>query len=124
MHEIFFAVFIYFSYLFYLGRPSLLGVQTKTRRKSNSSTLLSLSGDVHEFRGERFCACHLQALKKCLAQKVPRFGSLRPIPIIQPLFNSSCVALQYEPGTTFFHRAVPELHACKQCAKLHFNVIV
>ena len=30
-----------FSYLSYLGHPSLLGLQTKTRRKSNSSTFLS-----------------------------------------------------------------------------------
>ena len=48
--------------------------------------------------------------QKCLTQKVARFGSLGPIPMIQPPFNSSCVALQYEPGTKFFHRAVPELH--------------
>ena len=52
--------------------------------------------------------------KKCLAQKVDNLGSLGPIPMIQPPFNSSCVALQYEPGTKFFHRAVPELHCHKK----------
>ena len=48
------------------------------------------------------------------SQKVPRakvghLGLLGPIPMIQPLFYSSCVALQYEPGTKFFHQAVPKL---------------
>ena len=47
--------------------------------------------------------------KKCLAQKVVRFGSPGWIPMFQGPFCSSCVALQYEPGTKFFHRAVPEL---------------
>ena len=51
--------------------------------------------------------------KKCLAQKVDNLGSLGPIPMIQPPFNSSCVALQYEPGTKFFHRAVPEIQDIK-----------
>ena len=41
--------------------------------------------------------------QKCLAQKVVRFGSLGWIPMIQVPFNSSCVALQYETGTKFFH---------------------
>ena len=53
--------------------------------------------------------------KKCLAQKVVRFGSPGWIPMIQAPFCSSCVALQYEPGTKFFHRAVPELHVDKNC---------
>ena len=52
--------------------------------------------------------------QKCLAQKVVRFGSLGWIPMIQVPFNSSCVALQYETGTKFFHRAVPELHGIKK----------
>ena len=30
--------------------------------------------------------------------------------MIQASFNSSCIAPQYETGTKFFHRAVPELH--------------
>ena len=33
--------------------------------------------------------------------------------MIQAPFDSSCVALQYETGTKFFHRAVPELHDIK-----------
>ena len=47
---------------------------------------------VHAFR---------KCLQKCLTQKVARFGSLGLIPMIQPPFNSSCVALQYEPGAKF-----------------------
>ena len=31
--------------------------------------------------------------------------------MFQAPFDSSCVALQYETGTKFFHRAVPEIHA-------------
>ena len=51
--------------------------------------------------------------QKCLAQKVGHLGSLGWIPMIQVPFNSSCVALQYETGTKFFHQAVPELHGIK-----------
>ena len=51
--------------------------------------------------------------KKCLTQKVGRFGSPGWIPMIQPPFSRSCVALQYETGTKNFHRAVPELHGTK-----------
>ena len=40
--------------------------------------------------------------------------------MFQAPFNSSCVALQYEPGTKFFHRAVPEIHASKISAKISF----
>ena len=103
-----------FSYLSYLGHTSLLGLQTKTRRQSNSSTLFSfkshnletsmssvVNGFVHAIR---------KRLKKCLAQKVGHLGSLHPIPMIQTPFNSSRVALHYEPGTKFFHRVVPEIH--------------
>ena len=54
-----------------------------------------------------------------MLEKVPRakvgiLGSLGRIPMIQPPFNSSSVALQYEPGTKLFHQAVPELHSHKQ----------
>ena len=41
VHAIF-AIFYPFSYLFYLGHLSLLGLQTKTRRQSNSSTFSGL----------------------------------------------------------------------------------
>ena len=51
--------------------------------------------------------------KKCLAQTVVRFGSLGPIPTIQVPLDSSWAALQFEPGTKFFHRAVPELRVVK-----------
>ena len=51
--------------------------------------------------------------QKCLTQKVVHFGSLGWIPMIQVPFNSSCVALQYEIGTKFFHWAVPELYGIK-----------
>ena len=57
------------------------------------------------------------AHKKYLAQKVARFGSLGQIPMIQAPFNSSCVALQYETGTKFFHRAVPEIRDIKNLKK-------
>ena len=60
----------------------------------------AVNGFVHAIR---------KRSKKCLAQKVGHLGSLGPIPMIQPPFNSSCVALHYEPGTKFFHRAVPEI---------------
>ena len=33
--------------------------------------------------------------------------------MIQASFNSSYVALQYNTGTKFFHRAVPELNGIK-----------
>ena len=59
--------------------------------------------------------------QKCLAQKVVRFGSLGWISMIQVPFNSSCVALQYETGTKFFHRAVPELHAVKNIIKIDIS---
>ena len=58
------------------------------------------------------------AHKKCLAQKVGHLGSLGWIPIIQISFESSCVALQYKTGIKFSHRAVPELHAVKNSAKI------
>ena len=41
--------------------------------------------------------------QKCLVQNVGHLGSLELIPMIQPQFCSSCVALQYEPKTKFFH---------------------
>ena len=37
--------------------------------------------------------------------KVGHLGSLAPIPMIQPPFCSSCVALQYESGSKFFHQS-------------------
>ena len=58
------------------------------------------------------------ASKKCLAQKVGHLGSLGWIPMIQVPFNSSCVALQCETGTKFFHRAVPKIHAIENSTKI------
>ena len=119
----FFAVFIYFSYLFYLGCFSLLGFQTKIRRKRNSSTFLSFKPHCLETSMSSAVNVFVHAICKCskkyLAQKVARFGSLGSIPMIQSPFNSSCVALQYEPGT--IHPAVPELHAGKNYAKITFQ---
>ena len=57
------------------------------------------------------------------SQKVPRFGSLGWIPMIQVPFNSPCTALQYETGMKFFHRAVPKLHAVKNSIKLCYFII-
>ena len=113
----FLPFFIYFSYLFYLGHLSLLGLQTKTRRQSNSSTFSSFKSHNPETFMSSAAIAFVHAVckrsQKCLAQKVVRFGSLGWIPMIQVPFNSSCVALQYETGTKFFHRAVPELHGIK-----------
>jgi hypothetical protein len=109
--------FIHFSCLLYLGHLSLPGLETKTRRQSTSSTFCSFKSynpiiRRHSWapRQARLCMLLASAHKKCLAQKVVRFGSLGWIPMIQPPFNSSCAALQYETGTKFFHRAVPEIH--------------
>ena len=52
-------------------------------------------------------------LKKCLVQKVGHLGLLHPIPIIQLPLNITCVALQHETGTKFFHRASAEIHGIK-----------
>ena len=51
--------------------------------------------------------------KKCFAQKVARFCSPGSIPMFQLPLDSSLVALQYETGTKFFHRAVPKLFGIK-----------
>ena len=71
-----------FSYLSYLGHPSFLGLQTKTRRQSNSSTFCSFQSHnpetfmsstatafVHATH-KRFCAmCYSQALTKSASRK-------------------------------------------------------
>ena len=112
-----------FSYLFYLGHLSLLGLQTKTRRQSNSSTLCSFKSYNPETFMSSTASASVHAIckrsQKCLTQKVGHLhvGSLGWIPMIQVPFNSSCVALQYETGTKFFHRAIPELHAIKNGTK-------
>ena len=62
--------------------------------------------------------------KKCLTQNVDNLGSLGPISIIQPPFNSSCVALQYEPGTTYLHRAVPQVTLQQKNQKFQYNYVV
>ena len=88
-----------FSYLFYLGYLSLLGLQTKTRRQSNSSTLCSFKSHNPETFMSSTASASVHAIckrsQKCLVQKVGHLGSLGWIPMIQVLLNSSCVALQY-----------------------------
>ena len=37
---------------------------------------------------------------------------------------SSCVAVQYNTGTKFFHRVVPKLHATKHNAKIVFSTYI
>ena len=64
-------------------------------------------------RSKRFCACYLQVLKKVPCVKMACFGSPVWIPMIQPPFCSTYVALQYETGMKLFHRAVTELHDIK-----------
>ena len=64
--------------------------------------------------------------KKCLAQKVACFGSLRPIPMIQPPLDSSWVALQYEPGTKFSIEQFPsytQLNIGAKITILHINPV-
>ena len=66
--------FIYFSYLFYLGHLSLLGLQTKTRRQRNSSTFCSLkSHNLETFMSSTATAFVHATLKR--SQKVPRVKS-------------------------------------------------
>ena len=55
-------------------------------------------------------AISVNAHKKYLAQKVARLGFLRPIPMFKHAFCSSCPALQYVSGITFYHQTVPEIH--------------
>ena len=106
----------------YLGHLSLLGPQTKTRRQSNSSTFCSFKSHNLETFMSSVASASVHAIckrsQKCLAQKVGYLGSLGWIPMIQVLFNSSCIALQYETGMKFFHRAVPGLHAIKNSTKI------
>ena len=64
------------------------------------------------------CMLFASTHKKCLAQKVGHLGYWFP------WFNHHSiarVALQYEPGTRFFHWAVPELHAAKFRANFWFQ---
>ena len=86
-----------FSYLSYLGHPSLLGLQTKTKRQSNSSTFCSFKSYNLETLMSSAASAFVHATLK-RSQKVPRvkvghLGSPRWIPMIQVSFNSSCVAL-------------------------------
>lgn len=66
MHVIF-DVLSMFSYLPYTGHLSPLGLQTKPKHRATlqiSACSSPIPGDVHELRGEHFCTCHLQVLKK------------------------------------------------------------
>ena len=110
MHAIF-AIFIYF----FIPRPSFTA-RTPNKDQKIEQLFYCLMvqvlspGDIHKLRGERFVHAICKRSQKCLVQNVARFCSLGPIPMIQSPFNSSCVALQYESGTKFFHQAVPESH--------------
>ena len=96
----FFPFLSIFSYLFYLGHFSLLGLQTKTRRQRNSSTFCSFKSHNPETFVSSVARTSVHAIckrsQKCIAQKVGQLGSLGWIPMIQVPFNSSCIALQYE----------------------------
>ena len=66
--------FIYFSYLFCLDHPSLLGLQTKTRRQRNSSTFFSFkSHNPETFMSSAATAFVHATLKR--SQKLPRVKS-------------------------------------------------
>ena len=101
-----------FSYLSYLGHPSLLGLQTKTRRWSNSSTFFLFKSHNPETSMHSTVNVFVHAIckrsRKCLMQKVARLDSSGWIAMIQPSICSSCVALQYETGTKFSRWVVPE----------------
>ena len=67
------------------------------------------------------CKCS----KKCLAQKVDNLGSLKLIHMIQSLLNSSCVVLQYKPGTLFFFiKQFLSYTATKKTQKFQYNCVV
>ena len=101
--------FIYFSYLFYLGHLLLLGLQ-EDRVTLLFSARSSPTTQRHSWAPWQALLCMLlaSAHRKCLAQKVVRFGSPGWIPMIRAPFSSSCVALQYD--WKVFHRVVPEVH--------------
>ena len=70
----FLPFFIYFSYLFYLGHLSLLGLQTKTRRQSNSSTFCSFKFHHSETFMSSAASASVHATRK-RSQKAPRTKS-------------------------------------------------
>ena len=49
----------------------------------------------------------------CVKDVTKHFGSLGPIPMIYPSFNSSCIAPQSGAGTKFSYYVFPELDAVK-----------
>ena len=120
VHAIF-AIF-YLFFLLVLSRPSFTFWTPNKDQKTEQLFYFLLVQVLLPGAPQQPLLCMLLASthKKCLAQKVVRFGSPGWIPMIQVPFNSSCVALQYETGTKFFHRAVPKLHAVKNNAKLLF----
>ena len=68
----------------------------------------------------------VHAIRKCskkfLAQKVVRFGSPGRIPMIQPLFCTSYVALQYETGMKLHDIKYPENFSITTCCFFeHFS---
>ena len=113
----FLPVFIYFSYLFYLGHLSLLGLQTKTKRQSNSSTFCSFKFHHPEIFMNSAASVFVDATckrsQKCLAQKVGHLGSPGWFK-----HHSIALVLLYKTGTKFFHWAVPELHTVKNSTKI------
>ena len=87
MHEI----LPFFICIFIPSHLSLLGLQTKTRRRSNSSTFFSFkSHNLETSMVNVFVHVIRKRSKKYLTQKVVRFGSPGWIPMIQPPFYSSC----------------------------------
>ena len=118
-------LYLYFSYLSYLGHPSFLGLQTKTRRSieqlfyflliHNPETSMSSAVKV-------FVHAICEHLKKCLVQEVAHFGSPGWIPMIQPPLI--WVALQYEIGTKISAWVVPELHTGKNWWKFTWQILV
>ena len=55
---------------------------------------------------DRFCACYMHVLEKCLVQNVVHFSSTEWISMIQPPVYSCWSALQYKTGAKLCHPAV------------------
>ena len=111
-----YASFCHF-YPFFHTCPIFLGLQRLSTffsfKSHNPETFMSsmVNGFVHAVRKR--------------SQKVPctKWDINGLIPMNQPQFCSSCVALQYETGTKFFHQAVPELCNIKIRKTQHNRVV-
>ena len=98
-----------FIFLSYLGHPLLQRPEDRVTLPLSFRSSPITQRRSWAPRWTFLCMLLASAHKKCLMQKVEHLGSLGLSPMIHPPFCSSCVALQYEPGTKVFHPAVPEV---------------